>query len=242
MPRSVGHFNRIARLNEIRKRRQNNKILPKTTIGSTSLLEEATTHIYTDEEIKNFKMDIALKHHPLNGKSVNIRSKLAYKQIMENVNLNTRYMLPGMFAMFGYREPKTKEQLEYYDGTPAVLFCGITRTKESAIREIGFNIHYFPPFARARILELVYNVFRQYYMKYFNEYPTRPSRMIDYYTLKKLLDRYGIGFGLRMYIPSLRGKTYVLPTRLVPTLAFTEGHFNGATLARIQRLWRKYKR
>ena len=79
-------------------------------------------------------------------------------------------------------------------------------------------------------------------MKYFNEVPNRVNKFVDYNTLKKLLNKYGIGFGLRMYIPVLRGKTYILPTRMIPTLAYTEGHFNGATLGQIQRYWRKYKR
>ena len=57
-----------------------------------------------------------------------------------------------------------------------------------------------------------------------------------------MLNRYGIGFGLRMYIPVLRGKTYIMPTRMIPTLAYTEGHFNGATLGQIQRYWRKFRR
>ena len=171
-----------------------------------------------------------------------MRSKLAYKEIMTEVQQSPRYMLPGMFAMFGYRQPKYKEQLQYYDATPAVIFFGITRTKESTIREIGFNLHYFPPFARAKIINVVYNVFKAYYNKYFNEVPSRPNRFIDYNVLVRMLNKYGIGFGLRMYIPVLRGRTFILPTRMIPTLAYTEGHFNGATLGQIQRYWRKFRR
>ena len=145
-----------------------------------------------------------------------------------------------MCAIFAYRQPKTKDQLEYYDATPCVIFFGITRTKENTIREIGFNLHYFPPFTRARILEIVYNIFKQYYIKYFNEIPKRPNKMVDYRVLKGALKRYGIDFGLRMYVPMLRAKTYILPTRLIPTAAYTEGHFNGATLGLIRRYWTKF--
>lgn len=249
MVRTTGHFNRQARLDEIRRRRglktkeqlkdqQSNN----TTIGYIKNLHEVTSHIYSDDEIKHFNMQLAIDNHPLSRKSSNVRSKLAYKEIMNEVQQSPRYMLPGMFAMFGYRTPKYKEQLQYYDATPAVIFFGITRTKESTIREIGFNLHYFPPFARARIINIVYEVFKAYYIKYFNEVPNRVNRFVDYNTLKKLLNKYGIGFGLRMYIPVLRGKTYILPTRMIPTLAYTEGHFNGATLGQIQRYWRKFRR
>ena len=249
MPRTTGHFNRQARLDQIRRRRElkNPKELKEekassTTLGTIRNLHEVTTHIYSDDEIKKFNMQLAIDKHPLLYKPTNMRSKLAYKEIMTEVQQSPRYMLPGMFAMFGYREPKYKEQLQYYDATPAVIFFGITRTKESTIREIGFNLHYFPPFARAKIIDLVYNVFKAYYNKYFNEVPTRPNRFVDYNVLRKMLNRYGIGFGLRMYIPVLRGKTYIMPTRMIPTLAYTEGHFNGATLGQIQRYWRKFRR
>ena len=236
-------------MDAIRKRRQlksanglrENKA-GNTTIGQVKNLREVTSHIYTDEEIKKFNMQMAIDNHPLANKPVNLRSKLAYKEIMTEVQRSPRYLLPGMFTVFGYRQPKYKDELPYYDGTPAVIFFGITRTKESAIREVGFNLHYFPPFARAKIIAVVYDVFRQYYNKYFNEVPNRPNRMVNYAILKKLLDRYGIGFGLRMYIPVLRGQTYILPTRMIPTVAFTEGHFNGATLGQIRRYWRKFTR
>lgn len=249
MVRTIGHFNRQTRLDEIRRRRRlktedqlKEQQASPTTIGYIKNLNEVTSHIYSDDEIKHFDMQLAINNHPLGRKPTNVRSKLAYKEIIKEVQQSPRYMLPGMFAMFGYKEPKYKEQLQYYDATPAVIFFGITRTKESTIREIGFNLHYFPPFARAKIINIVYEVFKAYYMKYFNEVPSRVNKFVDYNTLKKLLNKYGIGFGLRMYIPVLRGKTYILPTRMIPTLAYTEGHFNGATLGQIQRYWRKYKR
>ncbi len=246
MKRTSGHIDKEARLEQIRRRRVLNQRInegstPKVTPGIVNNLDEVTSHIYTDDEIRRFSMQAAIDNHPLAKKPSQARSKLAYKEIMEEVKESPRYMLPGMFAMFGYREPKYKAKLEYYDATPAVIFFGITRTKESAIRELGFNLHYFPPFARGKIVALVYNVFKEYYNKYFNEVPSRPNRLIDYKTLKRMLDKYGIGFGLRMYIPVLRGKTYILPTRLVPTLAYTEGHFNGATLAQIKKYWRRYR-
>lgn len=247
--RTLGHFNRKSRTAALQRRRSlrtqqqiQEQYVGNTTPGSIRNLEAVTSHIYDDEEIKRFNMQKAIDNHPLSHKPTNMRSKIAYKEIINEVQQSPKYMLPGMFAVFGYRSPKYKEHLDYYDATPAVIFFGITRTKESTIRELGFNLHYFPPFARARIITLVYNVFKQYYNKYFNDVPTRPNMMVDYNTLKRMLDKYGIGFGLKMYIPVLRGKTYILPTRLVPTLAYTEGHFNGATLGQIQRYWRRFKR
>lgn len=244
--RTLGHFNRISRIDAVHRRRAAQKHInesaesdrPTTTLGSLQDLKTVTQHIYTEEEISRFSMELAINKHPLARKPTGIRSKLAYSQIIKEVPLNTRYLLPGMFAVFGYREPKTKDKLEYYDGTPATIFFGITRTKTGAIRELGFNLHYFPPFARARIIELVYKTFQAYYNKYFNDVPRRPNKFVDYNILLKMLKQFKIEFGLRMYIPVLRGKTYVLPTRLIATAAYTEGHFSGATLSQIQKYWR----
>ena len=213
----------------------------KKTFGVNPVLEAITSHIYTDDEIKHFDMHLALESHPLAHKPVNMRSRLAYKELTDHIKPNPRYLLPGMFAVFGYRHPKYEEQLPYYDATPAVIFCGITRTNDDTIRELGFNLHYFPPFTRARIIEVVYSTFRKYYDKHFNDAPRSPYSFIDYNKLKRMLDRYGIGFGLRMYIPVLRSQTYVVPTRLISTMMYTEGHFSGATLAQIQRFWRRFR-
>jgi hypothetical protein len=49
-----------------------------------------------------------------------------------------------------------------------------------------------------------------------------------------------IAFDIKMYIPVLRGSSYVLPTRLLPTAFYTEGHFSKATLAQIFSFWRKF--
>ena len=220
----------------------NSQQIPTATFGDKQDLEALVTHIYSDDEISKFRMDDAIKDHPLSHKPTNIRSKLAYKEVLTQLKPSKKYALPGQFIVFGYHEPKYKEELEYYDGTPAVLFFGLTRTKEGNIREIGFNIHYLPPFARMKVLNTVYEVFKSYYSKYFNESPDKPNRYINYNLLKRMFRRVGLAFCLRMYIPVLRGQTYVIPTRLIPTIAFTEGHFSGATLAQIKHYWRQAKR
>jgi hypothetical protein len=50
-----------------------------------------------------------------------------------------------------------------------------------------------------------------------------------------------IAFGIKMYIPVLRGSSFVIPTRLMSTSYFTEGHFSKATLQQIFRFWRQFR-
>ena len=218
-----------------------NKPITKFTQGDQSDIEDLVNHVWEKEEIKNFKLDEAIESHPLANKPTNTRSKLAYKYLLSELKPTSKYLLPGQFVVFSYNEPKTKEDLEYYDATPATLFFGITRTASGNIREVGFNMHYFPPYARMKIMNLVYEVYKQYYNKFFNEPGLKPNRFISYNQLKAMLRRSGLGFGIRMYVPSLRGRSYVIPTRLLSTTFFTEGHFNGATLTQIRRYWRANK-
>lgn len=210
-------------------------------IDSRKNLSDIDKHIYTPEEIEAFNWDDAINNHPLSKRPLNIRSKLAYAEIMKNLKPTTKYLLPGQIVCFEYLEPKLKEDLEYYDRTPLTLFFGIIRTNEGVIRELGLNLHYYPPHTRARVLRRTYQVFKPYFDKYFNQASSKPNAIISYKQLKHIMkvnDK--IGFGIKMYVPVLRGRSYVIPTRLLPTAFYTEGHFSKATLQQIFKFWRQF--
>ena len=222
---------------------QRKKTTPKTTPGATQELQYIQNHIYSLEEIKAFDIGEAIDESSLANKSGHVRSKLAYKFIMDNDNLTAKYLLPGQVCMFTYNDPKTKDELEYWDKTPLTLFFGAFRTKNGDIREIGLNLHYYPPFTRRKILVKVYETFKSYFQKCFNHPQHKPNMFIDYRTLKHLLGRDSkIAFGVKEYIPSLRGLTYVIPTKMLPIAFYTEGHFSRATIIQVHQFWRKFKR
>ena len=213
----------------------------KATIGSSMNLKDLTTKIYDAEEINEYQLDEAINNHPLVRRPTNIRSKLAYKELIHNAKVTKKYLLPGQVVLFHYAEPKFKEELEYYDRTPLTLFLGITRTNDGNIREVGLNLHYYPPFARARILTHTYQVFKPYFDKNFNEVTGKPNTFISYKRLKHLMkSNLKIGFGIKMYIPVLRQASWLLPTRLLSTAMYTEGHFSKATLQQIFHFWRQF--
>jgi len=217
----------------------------RVTIGSLmqakSRLKDITTRTYTDEEIKYYDLNESINNHPLARKPTNIRSKLAYAQILKNLKPTTKYLLPGQPVIFHYSEPKYKEELEYYDASPFTIFCGIIRTKENVIREVGINIHYYPPFTRYKVISAIYDHFKPWFDKNFNDITGKPNTWISYDALKGLVHRSAkLGFGVKMYIPTLRGESYVVPTRLLSTACFTEGHFNKATLQNIFHFWRQF--
>lgn len=226
----------------ITKSQLNNENESSVKKDSKKTLFELDRYLYDAESIDAFRMDESIKNHPLRSRPINLRSKLAYSELIKLIKPTTKYLLPGQIVLFGYAEPKYKEELEYYDKTPLTLFCGITRTEDGNIREIGFNLHYYPPKIRARILNTTYEVFKTHFKKHFNEASDKPAGFINYKALKHLLKSHNkIAFGIKMYIPVLRGKSYVIPTRLLPTACYTEGHFSKATLAQIQKYWRQYR-
>ena len=213
----------------------------QTTLGNVFNLKDLDRKIYDDEEIKYFRMNDVINDHPLAKRPTSIRSKLAYSDILKLMKPTTKYLLPGQVVLFHYSEPKYKEELEYYDASPLTLFCGITRTKDGNIREVGINLHYYPPFTRIRVINAIYDHFKPWFNKNFNEVNGKPNTWISYAEVKRLAKSSAkIGFGVKMYIPVLRGASYVLPTRLIPTACFTEGHFSKATLQQIFHFWRQF--
>ena len=209
---------------------------------SPHAISELSKKIYDKEEIDKYELDEAIDEHPLAKRPTFIRSKLAYREIMQNGKSTTKYMLPGNVYMFFYHDPKYAVELEYYDRTPLIISLGITRTKDNVIREIGMNLHFYPPFARERILNHTYQVFKPWFDKQFNDPQHKVSKFISYDRLKHIMSRnMKLAFGIRMYIPTLRGATYQLPTRLLSTAYYTEGHFSKATMAQIFKFWRQFR-
>lgn len=204
-------------------------------------LEQIDKYIYTPEEIKNFRLDEAVNEHPLKRRPINLRSRLAYREILINTKATTKYLLPGQMSVFEYPNPKTEPDLEYYDRTPHVIMMGLTRDKKNNIREVGLNLNYFPPFARTRVMNTLYEVFKRYYQLQFNEPIHKVNRYINWPVLKRLCKKYKIGFGVKMYIPMLRKNTHIIPVRLWATSCFCEGHFAKDTLQNIMTYWRHYK-
>ena len=210
-------------------------------LNSRKDLKSIVSHIYSKDEIEQFRLDEDISQHPLAHRPTNIRSKLAYSELMRALKPTSKYLLPGQLVMFEYLEPKFKEELEYYDRTPLTLFLGITRTDDGNIREIGLNLHYYPPHTRARILRKTYEVFKPFFQQYFNNAATKPNPVISYSNLKHIMKANDkIAFGIKMYIPVLRGRSYLVPPRLWSTSFYTEGHFSKATLQQIFRFWRQF--
>lgn len=148
--------------------------------------------------------------------------------------------VPGQLIMFEYFEPKTKEQLQYWDGNPTTIFFGTFQSKEG-LRILGFNIHYYPPKMRFQIMNRIFEMYKPIYSKYFTEPLTKEIDAFDYKYLMDALKRGKLDFGVREYIPELCGKTWAIPANMWQVAVFTEGHFKKETRANILKYWEEWK-
>ena len=153
---------------------------------------------------------------------------------------NPEKILPGMMIMFEYFEPRTKEELEYYDAGPCTIFSGVVNTKQGK-RVLGFNIHYYPPKIRRTVLSRIFEIYKPIYSKYFTEGVTREIDAFEYKYLIDSLEKAKLNFGVRMYIPSLIGKIWSIKPNEWNVAVYTEGWFKKRTREAVMKYWRNYK-
>lgn len=179
-----------------------------------------------------------------------IRSEKIYKANIKRRDINSRKFIeesydkhtkgaifPGQLISFNYFEPKTKEQLKYYDAMPVTIFFGVIKTQNGP-RVIGFNIHYYPPRIRFQLINRIYEIFKPDYSKNFN---TPLEAEIDYFNYKmisKQLQKAKLDFGIREYIPELMKNIVPIPPAGWSKAVFTEGHFKKETREQILNYWK----
>ena len=178
-----------------------------------------------------------IKSSPMYGRTG--RDPFARQILEDNCEKAPRNrIVPGQLVLFEYFEPKTKEQLEYYDASPCTIFFGVFNSKEGK-RILGFNIHYYPPKLRYAIMDKIFKIYKPVLSKYFTTGTTKEIDAFDYQYLVENLRKAKLDFGVREYIPSLIGKSYLIPPNQWQVAVFTEGWFKKETRAQIMRYWKK---
>ena len=191
---------------------------------------------------KNFDMLKAIREEKLYKSNVQRRDANARKFVDENYDIKGKpAILPGQLIMFNYFEPKTKEELQYYDAMPCTIFFGIVNTKNGK-RVIGFNIHYYPPRIRYQLMNRIFEIFRPMYEKQFNEPLKEEMSYFNYKMLISQLQKAKLDFGIREYIPQLMAKIIPIPVSGWQKAVFTEGHFKKETREQILNYWKKKSR
>lgn len=181
-----------------------------------------------------------IKKTPYYGKSVPESDTNARTFITEHVKAQGGgHIVPGQLILFEYFEPKTKEDLEYYDASPCTIFFNVINT-EGGKRVLGFNIHYYPPKMRQQVMNRIFEIYKPVYTKYFKSGAKSSVDAFDYRYLIGALEKAGLGFGVRMYIPGLIGKVYKVPPQMWHVAVFTEGWFKKQTRTAIMNYWKQW--
>ncbi|MBQ1570579.1 MAG: hypothetical protein IIZ78_05585 [Clostridiales bacterium] len=149
-------------------------------------------------------------------------------------------ILPGQLIMFNYFEPKTKDQLEYYDAKPMTIFFCVFNSSQGK-RILGFNLHYYPPNMRANVLDKIFIMYREMYVKYFDSNIPQEISAFDYKSLMNALKKYKLDFGVREYIPALCHNVRQVAPKYWKIALYTEGYFKKRTREQILNFWKKFK-
>lgn len=189
---------------------------------------------------KKYNLRKAIKNNPLYQQGQD-RSQKAVKMIEESsTGLTKNKLLPGQLILFSYKTPKTKEQLDYYDANPCTIFFGLVNTSKGK-RYLGFNIHYYPPNIRFNIMHKIYEAWKGVLATNFERGSKNQVSGFDYNALIASLKYNKLDFGLRMYIPELCYRPYLVAPKMWEIAVFTEGNFMKKTQEQIMKYWKKYK-
>lgn len=232
-------------IDELKKAKKSSRISNKTGRSNDRVkgkVSMSTGSSRGKTSAKNFSLFLEIKKHPLF--KLSNRDKRArmmideYREENKNLLTSKRNITPGQLVLFKYLNPKTKEELEYYDASPCTIFFGVFNSSQGR-RVLGFNTHYFPPQIRYRIMEKIYKMYKPVYTKYFEKGATKELDGFDYRYLTEELEKHDLSFAVRMYIPQLIGDTFIVPPEMWPTALMTEGWFKKETRAAIMNYFKK---
>lgn len=163
------------------------------------------------------------------------------KDIMTDTSLHNKGQLlrQGFLYTFNYDTPKYESVLDYFDTQPLVISFGPVETSLGK-RDIGINLHLYPPRIRRIIMYKVFEIYRNLYKdQLFAKNPKEiPVKWID---LKKPLEKYGIAFGIRMYISELRTNTIqFLYEHWASAIYLPSKRIAKKTQAELEALWAEF--
>lgn len=189
---------------------------------------------------KKFSLIAAIRGEKQLYKANVVRRDKIARQKLENTcpHVSPNTLKKGSLYMMEYFEPQTADQLEYYDAKPCVIFFGNYKTKEGEPRVIGFNVHYYPPRIRFKVLDKVMDIFKPFYKKFWSNKDPKESKDFDYAMIIYQLQKAKLEFGVRQYVPKLIGKCQLIEPKDWQKAVFTEGRFKKRTRDAIIKYWK----
>ncbi len=181
-------------------------------------LKEATTQLITEEGLEDlhnrpgqkgkgkYSLRNAIKRHSNTPRPASQAIRWLYREVFPNPKVyryTRRILYQGGLFMFEYQNPKNKDNIKvlpWFDRYPLVLSLGPVTTNEG-IRNLGFNLHLLPPGVRVIVLCRIFELYQRIYR--YNIFMKKDAPVnVKYQSIIGYLRSYGVGFCVRMYIPS----------------------------------------
>ena len=142
---------------------------------------------------------------------------------MAIVKTNQRFV-PGKIYLFDYDDPVTEARMLWWDAKPVVLSLG-----QDGPTDIGINLNLFPSKEREVIVEKIFNTFqgkiesatRGNYTE--NALRQGPLAQMEYSRIINMMQRYGVGYGVRRYLPTLKKNQGVIAYEKWVDVTLVEG-------------------
>lgn len=170
-----------------------------------------------------------------------IENGLGDSKNMAIVKTNQRF-LKGKIYIFDYEEPVTEARMPWWDASPVVLSLG-----QDSGTDIGLNLNLFPSREREIIIEKIFNTFQGKIESAtrgnYNENALRqlPLAQMEYTRINNMMRRYGIGYGVRRYLPNLKKNQGVIAYEKWVDISLVEGgNIQGAGIGQVHAGFRKY--
>lgn len=166
--------------------------------------------------------------------------KEVFKQ-PEEYRYSKRLMYQGGLFAFAYLNPKYKgtSVLPWFDKFPLVVSLGPISTN-LGIRNIGFNLHLLPPKIRIVVICSIFEMYKRLY-RYQVFFKQDKPIMIDYRQIIKSLDRLGIRFCVRVYIPNRMSQIVRFPIKSWHKAIFIPSRgYDGIRAAKLIEEWKKF--
>lgn len=181
----------------------------------------------------------------LQGRPSTKAIKWLFQDVFKNpktYKYDKRIMFQGGLFIFEYKNPKYIDNLSvlpWFDKFPLVISLG-PKVTNLGVRNIGFNLHLLPPKIRIIVLCRIFELHKAMY-RYMIFYNKQNPVGINYSLIVNQLNRYGVKFAIRMYIPSRMNQIVTFPYRDWKNAIFIPSRgYSRIRAAKLIKEWRDY--
>lgn len=145
----------------------------------------------------------------------------------------------GFLYTFNYDTPKYESVLDFFDTQPLMISFGPIETSLGK-RDIGINLHLLPPNIRRIVMYKIFEMYRNLYKdQLFAKNQTTVN--VTWKAIAKPLEKYGIGFAIRMYISDLRKNVIQFRyEQWASAIYLPSKRLAKVTQIELERLWAEY--